>query len=115
MSTNQNVQAQNGERGPSYWDVERAAERIRSEWGVGLFLALTPPMYVKSSGTKTSWNCQLYVWRLGTAEIPHPVAARRWGAGGSFKTAPAAMLTALLDYEATRELEERVKAAQARF
>lgn len=102
-------------RGPSWADVDAYAEEVRKRDGVGTRWHISPPIARLDGRGRSSWSVTLEVWTLRAKQDRKWHAAAAWGAGGSWKTAPAALLASLRAYEAQREDELRAAKAQARL
>ena len=101
-----------GEHGPSYWDVSTYADDLRERHGVGIRWTLVPPIRRVDGRGYTSWCVAVQVWVLRAKQTREWNAQAAFGAGGAWKTLPAALLATLRAYEEQRE-DERV-AAEAR-
>lgn len=103
------------ENGPSYYDVQIAVEYLRDRYGVGVDFVLVSPLYMPATGKRQAWQVCAKAWRLGSAtELPFG-ARESFGAGGAWRTLPAAMHSALLALEAKLQSRELERAAQAAF
>lgn len=89
--------------GPSYYDVTAYVEHLRDSYAIGVDFLLVPPLYVRATGKHTSWHVSARAWRLSDSLQTALGGQAAFGAGGAWKTLPAAQLAAL------RTLEEKLK------
>lgn len=104
-----------GTVGPTWYDVDMYAEEVRKRDAVGVRWRVVPPIARIDGRGRSSWSVSVEVWALRSKEARVWHAQASWGRGGSWKTAPAALLASLRAYEAQREDERVAAQAQASF
>lgn len=103
------------ERGPSWWDVGAYAEEIERRWNCSVSLSLGRPVGRIDGKGNSGWSACAGVRRRIKGQERDVGEQIRFGAGGSYKTAPAAFHAALRSIEAKLEEAERSARSQAAF
>lgn len=115
MARNENVWGQEGDRGPGWWDVGEYSRELMERWHVGVTFVFVPPVRRFDGKGFSSWCVAATVRGRGALKEWESSAQESWGAGGSWKTAPAALHAALRRIETTLIEREKDARAQARF
>lgn len=82
--------------GPSYFDVQQAVEHVRDRYGVGIDFTIVPPLYIKATGERQSWQVVARVWRLSDSRETTIGDRQAFGRNAAWATMPAAMHAAVL-------------------
>lgn len=103
------------ERGPSWWDLGDYCDHLAAKYNASVELRLAWPVRRLDGKGKSGWSAVASVSRRRKGQIRPLGRAVRFGAGGAWKTAPAAFHAALRELEAALEAEEAAAAKQTAF
>lgn len=101
--------------GPTYYDVERLCEDMRSTYGGAVEVLLVPPHYIRQTGVKTSWMCSCRFTRMVGDRAVVVASQTAFGRNGAHKTLPAAMWHAVEGVRAKLEAAETERVKQTAF
>lgn len=115
MGGNQNVAGQDGERGPGYWDCAQMCDYIERTYGKVVRCFIVAPRRVGPSGRLSAWSVWCEVYDPKGDGYPGPARAEYFGAGGAWKTFPAALHAALRNLQERLADRDEATAKQATF
>lgn len=100
------------DRGPSWWDVAQAHDWICGRFNVTVELLLVPNVRRDRGAPEYGWVAVARVVGRGQRQELGPAAQHRYGKGGSWRTAPSALLQCLADVQTALEARESATRAK---